>query len=146
MKKIRVLKGILVRTHAANMLVGYTFFVFAAAFIINLSEPDINTYRDALWYCYAVISTAGFGDVIVTTFIGKFISVILTIYSIFVIAIVTGVVVNYYTQIIRLHQEETLDAFVNQLERLPELSREELEEMSRKAAQFRIKKIRKEES
>ena len=142
MKKLRILKVILIRTRAADMLAGYIFVVFAAAFIINLSEPDIHTYGDALWYCYAVISTAGFGDIIVTTFIAKCVSVVLTVYSVFVIAIVTGVVVNFYTQIIRLNQEETLDAFMSQLERLPELSDEELKEVSRKVAQFRMKKGR----
>lgn len=140
MKKLRILKGILVRTHAADMLAGYLIFILAAALAINLMEPDIKTYGDALWYCYSVISTTGFGDVVVTTFIAKFISVILTIYSVFVIAIVTGVVVNFYTQIIRLHQEETLEAFMNKLERLPELTPEELEELSHRVATFRIRK------
>ena len=51
-----------------------------------------------LWYCYEVISTAGFGDVVAVTFIGKMCSVLLTIYSLFVVAIATGVVVNFYTQ------------------------------------------------
>lgn len=140
MKKLRILKGILVRTHSADMLAGYLIFILAAALAINLMEPDIKTYGDALWYCYSVISTTGFGDVVVTTFIAKFISVILTIYSVFVIAIVTGVVVNFYTQIIRLHQEETLEAFMNKLERLPELTPEELEELSHRVAAFRIRK------
>lgn len=140
MKKLRILKGILVRTHAADMLAGYLIFILAAALAINLMEPDIKTYGDALWYCYSVISTTGFGDVVVTTFIAKFISVILTIYSVFVIAIVTGVVVNFYTQIIRLHQEETLEAFMNKLERLPELTPEELEELSHRVATFRIRR------
>ena len=49
--------------------------------------------------CYAVISTAGFGDIVVTTFAAKVVSVLLTAYSIVVIALVTGVIVNYYNQL-----------------------------------------------
>ena len=102
--------------------------------MIQLVEPDINRYGDALWYCYAVISTAGFGDVVAVTFIGKMCSVLLTIYSLFVVAIATGVVVNFYTQMVELQRKETLAMFMDQLERLPELSREELENISRKSA------------
>ena len=37
------------------------------------------------------------GDIVAMTFIGKLVSVFVTIYTIFVVAIVTGVVVNYYS-------------------------------------------------
>lgn len=76
-------------------------------------------------------------DVVAVTFIGKMCSVLLTIYSLFVVAIATGVVVNFYTQMVELQRKETLAMFMDQLERLPELSREELENISRKVRQFR---------
>lgn len=137
MKKLRILKSILVRTRANKILLGFLLFLLADAFLIMLIEPGINEYTDALWYCYSVISTAGFGDIIVTTLVGKLLSILLTIYSILVIAIVTGVVVNYYTQIIQLQQQETLSAFMNKLEHLPDLSKTELEDLSKKVSQFK---------
>lgn len=94
-------------------------------------------YGDALWYCYAVISTAGFGDIVTVTLIGKICSILLTIYTIFVVAIVTGVVVNFYTQLVEMQQKETLAMFMDKLERLPELSKEELEHISQKVRKFR---------
>ena len=96
MKKLKLLWMILKRTKATQILSGYIVFLFVSAAIIQLVEPDINRYGDALWYCYAVLSTAGFGDIVAITFIGKLVSVLVTIYTIFVVAIVTGVVVNYY--------------------------------------------------
>lgn len=137
MKKIRVLAIILKRTKADRVLSGFLLFLFAAALIIQIVEPDINRYVDALWYCYAVISTAGFGDVVAVTFIGKVCSVLLTIYSMFVLAIVTGVVVNFYSQVVETHSKETLTPLMDQLEHLPELSKEELEAISQT-----IKKLR----
>lgn len=137
MKKLRILKSILVRTRANKILLGFLLFLLADALLIMLIEPGITEYSDALWYCYSVISTAGFGDIIVTTLVGKLLSILLTIYSILVIAIVTGVVVNYYTQIIQLQQQETLSAFMNKLERLPDLSKAELEDLSKKVSQFK---------
>lgn len=136
MKRLHVLKSILVRTHVSKILLSYIGFVLIAALLIQLIEPNINRYGDALWYCYAVISTAGFGDVVVTTFIAKAISVLVTIYSIVIIALVTGVIVNYYNQLIQIRQKETLAAFADRLQRLPELSKEELAEMSANAKKF----------
>ena len=127
MKKLKLLWMILKRTKATQILSGYIVFLFVSAAIIQLVEPDINHYGDALWYCYAVLSTAGFGDIVAITFIGKLVSVLVTIYTIFVVAIVTGVVVNYYGQIVEMQRRETAMMFLDKLERLPELSKEELE-------------------
>lgn len=62
--------------------------------------------------------------------------------TLFVIAIVTGVVVNFYNQIIFLQQEETITAFMDNLEHLPELSAEELVQISEKACFFRKRFIK----
>lgn len=140
MKKLRILKSILVRTHTTQILFSFLLFIFADALVIQLAEPQIQSYRDALWYCYAVISTAGFGDIVVSTLIGKIASVLLTVYSLIAIAIITGVIVNYYNQIIQIRQKETIAAFIDKLEILPKLSQEELAEMSEKAKLFFDKK------
>ena len=71
MKKLRILWGILKRTRADHILLGFILFLLADAAVIRLVEPDIHRYGDALWYCYAVISTAGFGDIVTVTLIGK---------------------------------------------------------------------------
>ncbi len=142
---LRTLRNILRHTKADRVLLVYIVFVFAAALLIWIFEPTITTYRGALWYCYAVISTAGFGDVVVTTLIPKILSVIITAYSLLVIAIVTGVVVNYYNQVIAIKDKETMIAFLDQVERLPELSKEELKTLSDQVKQFRkTGKIKKE--
>lgn len=137
MKRLKVLWVILKRTKANQIICGFILFIFAIAAIIWCFEPHIDHYGDALWYCYAVISTAGFGDVIVVTFIGKICSVLLTIYTLFVVAIVTGVVVNFYNQLVEMQQKETLILFMDKLERLPELSKEELENISKKIRSLR---------
>lgn len=62
------------------------------------------------------------------------------IYSVIVVAIVTGVIVNFYSQLIRIRQENTMEAFVYKLENLPSLSKEELKELSLSIKQFRENK------
>lgn len=137
MKRLKVLKNILVRTNTHKILITYLIFVLLSAVLILFVEPQISSYGDALWYLYAVISTAGFGDIVVTTAIAKIVSLLVTVYSILVIAIVTGVVVNFYTEITELSKKETLTAFVDKLERLDTMSKEELKEISTQVKQFK---------
>lgn len=137
MKKIKLLWVILKRTRADKILLGFVAFLFVMAAILWIAEPGIDRYRDALWYCYAVFSTAGFGDIVAVTFIGKICSVLITVYAIYAIAIITGVVVNFYTQMVEMQRKETLTMFMDKLERLPELSKEELEVISKNVKKFR---------
>ncbi len=120
-------------------MVTYLLFVIIAAWIILLTEPGITKYGDALWYCYDVISTTGFGDVVVHGFIARTISVAVTVYSLIVIAIMTGVFSNFYMLVIEEEQNGTIDAFLDKLERLPELSKEELAELSEKVKKYKNK-------
>lgn len=139
MKKLRIFRNILVRTKTNQILLVYLIFVLLSALLILLIDPAITRYGDALWYCYAVISTAGFGDVVVTTAFAKIISLLVTIYSTLVIAIVTGVVVNFYTEIIELQRKETFVAFMDKLEHLDEMSQDELKAMSQQVKTFKKK-------
>lgn len=91
------------------MLMSFVGFIFFDALIIYICDPAVKTYGDAVWYCYDVISTTGFGDVVVSTPIGRACSVILTVYSVLVIAIVTGVVVSFYTELIKEKRLELKD-------------------------------------
>lgn len=136
MKRLRILRMILKQTHADRILLSFILFILVDALVIFLAEGNIR-YVDALWYCYQVISTIGFGDVLTTTFISKICSVLLTVYSLFVIAIVTGVVVSFYTEISKMRQKETITAFMDKLERLPELTEEELKAISEKVKRIK---------
>ena len=61
MKKLKLLWMILKRTKATQILSGYIVFLFVSAAIIQLVEPDINHYGDALslanWFRYLSQST-----------------------------------------------------------------------------------------
>ena len=137
MKKLRILRMVLHKTKADRLVLGFVVFLLVVSGILWAVEPGMTTYREALWYCYAVISTAGFGDFVAVTFVGRVCSILVTIYAIFVIGIVTGVVVSYFQQTVQVQFEDSKMAFLDKLERLPELSKEELEEMAAKARKLR---------
>ena len=132
MKKIRILKQVLKRTGANKILAGFILLFFIAALLIWIREPNITSYQDALWYCYSVFSTVGFGDEIAVTMFGRVISVLITVSSIFVIAIITGVVVAFYNDLVSMRYKASKAEILDKLERLPELSKEELLEVSEK--------------
>ena len=132
MKRFRVLLYILKKTKASKMILGFFIFFLLAALIIMIAEPEINTYGSALWYCYSVFSTVGFGDEISVTFVGRIVSVVMTIATIYVVAVVTGVIVMFYNEMISIKYKASKAEFMDKLERLPELSKEELKELSEK--------------
>ena len=137
MKRLKMFWYILKYTHTDRTLISYVIFVFAAALLVFLTEPSITNYLDALWYCYAVTFTVGFGDYTTTLLFPRLISLSVSIYSVFVIAILTGVIVKFINEQIDRKNNETLSAFLDKLEHLPELSEEELRELSQKIAYFR---------
>ena len=141
MKKSRVLLDILKTTNTDKILLSFIGFVFLCALGIWFVEPKIDTYGDALWFCFTAFTTIGFGDIVVTTLLGKLITIIISLYGILVVALIPGVVVSYYTGKLKMKTDESLFVFLDKLERLPELSKEELQEISKKAKE-RAKHIR----
>ena len=132
MKRLRILKGVLKRTHADRLIGGFVAFFLLDAFLIMLAEPGITNYRDAVWYCYAVFSTAGFGDIVAQTFMGRALSILLTIYTILIVALVTGVIVAFYNDIVSMKYKASKAEVLDKLENLENLSKEELAELSDK--------------
>ncbi len=132
MRRLRLLKGVLKRTKASQLIAAFVIFLLVDALLIMLAEPGIKTYRDALWYCYSVFSTAGFGDIVAVTLIGRVLSVLLTIAAILVVALVTGVIVAFYNDVVSMKYKASKAEVLNDLEHLDRLSKDELREISAK--------------
>lgn len=140
MRRLRILNFIMKRTHMYPIIMSFLVFTFIDAFVILVAEPGINSYTDALWYCYVVMATVGFGDIVAVTFVGRVASVLITIYALFVFAMATGVVVNFHAQLIEIQQKDTIAAFVDKMQHLPEMSEEELTVISKNVKRFLDKK------
>ncbi len=137
MKKLRLLGRILRNTGADSVIIGFMGFMLLCGLLIWLREPEIKTFGEALWYCFTAVSTIGFGDVVVHTALSRVLTVLMSVYAVAVLAIFTAVVVNYFQQVIARGRKEALEAFLEKAERLPELSREELEALARQAKRWR---------
>lgn len=100
--KRRRLWHIIRKTKVIEELIGLLASMMIIAIFLTRLEPGIATYGDGLWYTFAVVTTIGFGDIVVVTTIGRVLSVILGLYGLFIIAIITSIVVNYY----QTHQDD----------------------------------------
>lgn len=139
MKSNKILWRVLKRTGTNKLLYGYLVTLFVIAVAIIFIEPNINTLQDGLWYCFNVLTTIGFGDVIAVTLAGRILSVVLSVYSILIIAVIPGVVTSFYLETVKVRSNESMEKFLYDLERLPELSKEELDQLSEKVKNFKIK-------
>ena len=128
------------RTAGTDKIIsGYIVWFFIAAIPIWIWEPHIDTYQDSLWFCFASATTIGYGDVAAVTLIGRIITVILSIYSVAVIAIFTAVVTSFFTDMARLKASDSAREFSDDLEHLEELSKEELKILSQRIKEYQKK-------
>ncbi len=107
--KLDVLRKIIKKTFTAEILSGFLVLIFAVASVLKNYEPGIKTMGDALWYCFALVTTIGFGDFTVVTTLGRMLSVLLGIYGIIVVSLITSIIVNFYSEIKDKDDEEDED-------------------------------------
>lgn len=127
---------VLKRTHFFETIAVFLIVFFIAAFVIYRCEDVFPTYGAALWYCFELVTTVGFGGLVAVTRIGRILSILLSAYSIGMIAIITSTVVTYH-QIKIKSQEDSIALFMDKLENLPKLSREELADISERIRNLR---------
>ena len=91
-----VLREIIAKTHAAEIIFGMILLIVTFAMLLTFFEPNMDKFTDALWYCFAIVTTIGFGDLTAVTDFGRILSVILGAYGIVVVALITSIIVNFY--------------------------------------------------
>lgn len=137
MKQIRLLWMIIKRCNADKVLYAFMISYFASAFVVTLMEPGISSYGEGLWYCFVACTTIGFGDFVAVTMIGRIVTVYIALCQILLVAILPGIMVTYYMEVIHRREQESLTMFMDKLEHLPELSKEELEQIAEKVRKIR---------
>lgn len=86
------------------------FYVFLTALIMFNAEPHINpengaatfaTFFDALYWATVTLTTVGYGDMIPVTDIGRFISMMSSLFGVAIIALPSGVITASYLEELR---------------------------------------------
>lgn len=106
--KVKVLFKIIVSTFSLEVLLGLLITIVCFSLIFVSIEPNMPTFPEALWYCFAVVTTIGFGDIVAITPIGRVLTVILGLYGLIVVAVITSIVVNFYNETAGKHDQKEL--------------------------------------
>ncbi len=139
MKKIRILYRVLKITGMLAAISGFLLFLVIATFAIVTVEPNITTIEDAMWYLFASFTTIGYGDFTAVTLIGRIITVIVSLYGMLIVAFIPAVVISYFAEFNGQKKDGTVMQFMDKLEHLSSLSKEELEEISNSVKKERFK-------
>ncbi|MGL5439899.1 MAG: potassium channel family protein [Filifactoraceae bacterium] len=131
MKKLKVLWRVLTTVGMDKVITGFMVMFFVIALLIQWVEPNINGIGNGIWYAFSTITTIGFGDLTAVTFAGRVLTGILAMYGILVIAMIPGILVNYFTEINKIKTNESVIEFFDKLEHLDSLSEEELRNLSK---------------
>ncbi|MBQ4443100.1 MAG: two pore domain potassium channel family protein [Clostridia bacterium] len=94
-----ILLRIVKKTYAGEIIIGLLLLVIAFSLILMNNEDSIHNFGDALWYCFAVITTIGFGDIAAVSGLGRVLTVILGLYGIICVSIFTSIIVNFYNEV-----------------------------------------------
>ena len=107
--KVKVLFKIIVSTFSLEVLFGLLTMIVCFSIILTSIEPNIESFPDALWYCFAVVTTIGFGDIVAVTPAGRILSVMLGLYGLIVVAVITSIIVNFYNATAGKQDQKELD-------------------------------------
>lgn len=120
-KVIRKEKGVLLTVLAISV-----FYVFLTALIMFNAEPHVNPvsgattfedFFDALYWATVTLTTVGYGDMIPVTDIGRFVSMLSSLFGVAIIALPSGVITASYLEELRsLKSEKNQDVTNTRIE------------------------------
>ena len=105
------------KTYTIEILYGLVVLIVATALTLSMVEENMPI-SDSLWYCFALVTTIGFGDVTASSLIGRILSVILGVYGIVVVALITSIIVNFYNET-KAHEPKNQE-LIDELKQLEE--------------------------
>lgn len=107
---IRKEKGVLI-----TVLFIAVFYVFLTALIMFNAEPRVNpitgtttfdSFFDALYWATVTLTTVGYGDLVPVTDIGRFVSMLSSLFGVAIIALPSGVITASYLDELRSMKKE----------------------------------------
>lgn len=134
--KIRAIWPIIRAAGLVSWTVAFVVLFLIASILVAAFEPGIGGFGNAAWLMFQVVTTIGLGDYTCVSVAGRICAILLSVYSVFYLALITGAVVSYCQERMRARRNASVAQFIDRLQHLPELSHEELVELSEKVKEF----------
>ena len=102
------------------------FFIGIFGFIFFITEPDVKSYSDGLWWALVTITTVGYGDITPLTSLGRLVASALMFLGLGLIASLTAVIsVKFIQSFVDRHTNDDV------LEKLEEMQKD-IDEIKKK--------------
>lgn len=112
-KSLRIISSVIKKTKSEIMVTIFLVLILltlASTLMYHIekeAQPDaFKNIGQALWWAIATLTTVGYGDIYPITGMGKFLSAIIALLGIGIVALPTGIISSAYIEEIRLHKKE----------------------------------------
>ncbi len=105
-QSLAVLANAFKQIGGCSLFAVYGAFLLVCCALFCILEPEtFPVFGNAVWYSFQAITTIGFGDIVAHTTICRVITILMGLSSLVVVALITGTVVNYYNEMMRLRKK-----------------------------------------
>ncbi len=136
MKPFRVFRKIIKLTNLDKILYILALLVITSSLVVMHFENEVDTFFDGFWWSMTTITTVGYGDIVITTKIGRITGIILMVYGIILFTLITSTIVTFSIELNRIKRQHDLKEINEKLSNLTSLSKQELENLQTKIKQF----------
>ena len=81
-----------------TILAALIFFIFLFGYFFYVSEPDVRSLGDGIWWALVTITTVGYGDITPVTTLGRVVASSLMLLGLGLIATITAIVSSKFIQ------------------------------------------------
>lgn len=119
-KSIQIISKVFHNSKAPLMAVGTLalgYVLISALVIINVEPDSFNNFFDAVYWATVSLTTMGYGDIYPVTTIGRFVTMLSSVFGIAIVALPSGIITaGYMTEIERVSREHEETAKVTEKE------------------------------
>lgn len=114
MKEISLFALILKQTKTVRFLLSFVIVFLVCTLLLWVCDPSLESYGDAIWYGFMLVTTIGFGDLHATTLSSRLISVFLGLYGVTAIGFICGAGASWLYE--KVKGDESIALMLHQLE------------------------------
>ena len=81
-----------------TILLALIFFIGIFGYLFYVSEPQVETFGDGIWWALVTITTVGYGDITPLTTLGRVVAGLLMLLGLGLIATITAIVSAKFIQ------------------------------------------------
>ncbi|WP_297979692.1 ion channel [uncultured Methanobrevibacter sp.] len=83
-------------TYLDEIFAIFIIVIVASTLALYLFDPSMTDLFDSLWFVIVTLTTVGYGDILPSTAIGKYISILLLIFGVLIFSAVTAAMASYF--------------------------------------------------